>query len=242
MLCVLSHFSCVRFSATSWIVRLPCPQDSPGKNARVGCHALLQGIFLIQRSNPHLLHWQARSLPLIPWGKPIQNKTCVFLVAQWPSNLCNHMDCSPPGSSAHWDSPGKNTGVGYDALLQGIFPTQGSSPGLPHCRQILYHLRYQGSRIKHTRAQILLLMLSGCDILDLTDSISKAQFVRLLNKIASHNLWPCCRVIKRVKALLLLVSLHKSQLLQKSTNTSVLVESVPFFQDPPLLFNIFWNS
>ena len=38
-----------------------------------------------------------------------------------------------------WDSPGKNSGVGCHFLLQGIFPTQGSNPGLLHCRQILYH-------------------------------------------------------------------------------------------------------
>ena len=38
------------------------------------------------------------------------------------------MDCSPPGSSVHGDSPGKNTGVGCHALLQGIFPIQGSNP------------------------------------------------------------------------------------------------------------------
>ena len=44
-----------------------------------------------------------------------------------------------------WDSPGKNTGVGHHALLPGIFPTQGLNPGLPQCRQILYHLNYQGS-------------------------------------------------------------------------------------------------
>ena len=55
------------------------------------------------------------------------------------------MDCSPPGSSDHGDSPGKNTGVGCHALLQGIFPTQRLNPGLPHCRQILYHLSHQGS-------------------------------------------------------------------------------------------------
>ena len=55
------------------------------------------------------------------------------------------MDYSPPGSSAHGDSPGKNTGVGCHFLLQGIFPTQGSNPGLPHCRQILYRLSHQGS-------------------------------------------------------------------------------------------------
>ena len=39
-----------------------------------------------------------------------------------------------------WDFPGKNTGVGCHSLLQRTFPTQGSNPGLLHCRQILYHL------------------------------------------------------------------------------------------------------
>ena len=39
----------------------------------------------------------------------------------------------------HTQSPGKNTGVGCYLLLQGIFPTQGSNPGLLHCRWILYH-------------------------------------------------------------------------------------------------------
>ena len=57
----------------------------------------------------------------------------------------NSMDCSPQGSSVHGESPGKNTGVGCHALLQGIFPTQGSNPGLPHCRWILYHLSNKGS-------------------------------------------------------------------------------------------------
>ena len=54
------------------------------------------------------------------------------------------MDSSPPGSSVHGDSPGKNTGVGCHDLLLGIFPTQGSNPGFPHCRPILYHLSFQG--------------------------------------------------------------------------------------------------
>ena len=54
--------------------------------------------------------------------------------------LCNPMECSMPGSSVQGDSPGKNNGVGYHSLLQGIFPTQGPNPGLPHCGQILYHL------------------------------------------------------------------------------------------------------
>ena len=59
--------------------------------------------------------------------------------------LCDPMDCNPPGSSVHGDSPGRNTGVGCQALLQRIFQTQGINPGLRHCRQILDCLSYQGS-------------------------------------------------------------------------------------------------
>ena len=44
-----------------------------------------------------------------------------------------------------WDFQGKSTGVGCHFLLQGIFPTQGSNPGLSHCGQMLYRLRHQGS-------------------------------------------------------------------------------------------------
>ena len=62
--------------------------------------------------------------------------------------LWDPMDCNPPVSSVHGDSPGKNTAVGCHALLQGIFPTQGSNPGLPHCRRILYHLSHEGSCVE----------------------------------------------------------------------------------------------
>ena len=48
--------------------RLLCPWDFPGKNTGVSCHALLQGIFPVQGSNPHLLHWQVDSLPLSHQG------------------------------------------------------------------------------------------------------------------------------------------------------------------------------
>ena len=44
-----------------------------------------------------------------------------------------------------WNSLGQNTGVGSLSLLQGIFPTQGSNPGLPHCRWILYQRSHKGS-------------------------------------------------------------------------------------------------
>ena len=51
----------------------------------------------------------------------------------------------PHGLYSPWNSPGQNTGVGSLSLLQGIFPTQGSNPGLMHCRQILYQLSHKGS-------------------------------------------------------------------------------------------------
>ena len=68
------------------------------------------------------------------------------------------MDCSSPAFSVHGDSPGTNTRVGYHALLCVIFPTQGSNPGLSHCRWILYRPSHQGSPVYtwHTRKQLLL--------------------------------------------------------------------------------------
>ena len=72
------------------------------------------------------------------------------LVAQSSLTVCYPMDCSLPGSSVHglpcpWDSPSKNTGVGSHSLFQGIFPTQGLSLGILHCRQILDHLSHRNS-------------------------------------------------------------------------------------------------
>ena len=56
-----------------------------------------------------------------------------------------------------WDFLGKNTGVGCHFLLQEIFPTQGLNPGLPHCRQMLYHLSHQGSKYVMTHPNKLIL-------------------------------------------------------------------------------------
>ena len=60
------------------------------------------------------------------------------------AQLCPTL-CNPHGLYNPWNSPGKNTGVGRLSLLQGIFPTQGSNPGLQHCRQILYQLSHKES-------------------------------------------------------------------------------------------------
>ena len=76
----------------------------------------------------------------------LQSKN-VLLSRQGESESCSVVSdslrptaCSPPGSSVHGDSPGKNTGVGCPALLQGIFPIHESNVGLLHCRWILYCL------------------------------------------------------------------------------------------------------
>ena len=62
---------------------------------------------------------------------------CVFIPQSSPT-LLDPWDCIPPGSSVHgMGSPSKNTGVGCPFVLQGIFLTQGLSPGLPHCRETL---------------------------------------------------------------------------------------------------------
>ena len=73
-------------------------------------------------------------------------------IVRW---CCAMLSCS----SVCGDSPGKNTGEGRHALLHWIFPTQGSNPGLLHCRQILYQLSYQGSPIEMINWPILLLSL-----------------------------------------------------------------------------------
>ena len=101
--CVLSH-SIVADSVRCYglqPVRLLFPWDSPGKNTWVGCHALLQGIFLTQESNLnllHILHWQAGSLPLAPPGNP-RFLACLKLIWQFPTFL---FFCPPLSSPEAW--------------------------------------------------------------------------------------------------------------------------------------------
>ena len=65
---------------------------------------------------------------------------------KWSESCSVVSDSLPPHELySPWNSPGQNTGVGSHSLLQVFFPTQGSNPGLPHCRGILYQLSHQGS-------------------------------------------------------------------------------------------------
>ena len=83
---------------------------------------------------------QAGSLPLSHQGSSSVNLCmCVWLL-QPCLTLSDTMDCSRPGSTVQGDSPDKKTRMGCYALLQRIFLTQGSNPGLLHCKQIFYRL------------------------------------------------------------------------------------------------------
>ena len=69
------------------------------------------------------------------------------LVAQSCPTLCNPMGCSPPGSSVYRNHQARILQWLAISFSIGIFPTQGLTLGLLHCRQILYHLSHQGSNI-----------------------------------------------------------------------------------------------
>ena len=87
------------------------------------------------------------------------SRVCVcvcVLVTQLCLTLCNPMDCSSPGSSVHGILQARI--LEWVTILQGIFPTQGSNLGLPHCRQILYRLSDKGN-VTYTH---ILLDRGGC--------------------------------------------------------------------------------
>ena len=78
---------------------------------------------------------------------PAPSPNPIWSSLEWVSashSVVSH-SLQPHGLYSPWNSPGQNTGVGSLSLLQRIFPAQGSNPGLPHCRQILYQLSHQGS-------------------------------------------------------------------------------------------------
>ena len=113
-----------------------CPWDSPGKNIGVGCHVLLQGIFLTQGSNPHLMS------PALAGGFFTCSATWEaqergnVLVAQSCPTLCNPMDCSLPVSSAH--------GIFQQEYWSRLpFPTPGDLPN-PRDRTHISHISYLG--------------------------------------------------------------------------------------------------
>ena len=130
----------------------------------MGCHSLFQGIFPTQGFNPglprcgqilyHLNHQSGADCPL--YSKLTQSHTQTFkviFIVVYPRRLGKvpcaivkvAQSCPTLCDPCPWNSPGQNPGAGSLSLLQGVFPTQGSNPGLPRCRQNLYQLSHKGS-------------------------------------------------------------------------------------------------
>ena len=93
-----------------------------------------------------MLQWDSSQLQRKLQGKTLHFTTWlpgIKLESESRSVVFDSLQFHGPYSA--WNSPGQNTGVGSLSLLHGIFPTQGSNPGLPHHRQILYQLSHEGS-------------------------------------------------------------------------------------------------
>ena len=85
-----------------------------------------------------------RTVQFVVLGSFLSSLSLKVKVAQSCPILCDS-SLRLHGVYHPWNSPGQNVGVGSLSLLQGIFPTQGSKPGLLHCRWVLYLLSHQGS-------------------------------------------------------------------------------------------------
>ena len=114
---------------------------------------------------------------IFSWSMKIKSKShSVVSNSLWPHRLY-----SP------WDSPGQNAGVHSLSLLQGILPTQGSNPGLPHCRQILYQLSHEGSPIARLNF-IYLFWLYLCNLSALL-LYNQDQFARAAHRTQRNILY-----------------------------------------------------
>ena len=120
--------------------------EDPLEQEMASCSSILPGKY----------HGQKSLLGSSPWGCKDWDMTehlhhhhpyFIYIYMKW-SESCSVVSDSlrTHGLYSPWNSPGQNTGVGSLSLLQGILPTQGSNPGLLHCKWILYQLSYQGSQ------------------------------------------------------------------------------------------------
>ena len=87
---------------------------------------------------------------IISWSSPFHwlRLSCLFILQFLPESESHSVvsdSLRPHGLYSPWNSPGQNIGVDSFSLLQGVFPSQGQNPGLPHCGQILYQLSHKGS-------------------------------------------------------------------------------------------------
>ena len=151
--------------------RLLCPWNSLGKNTGVGCHLLLLEWAYLYIFNDCMLTtfflWSSffRSLRVINKHTPHSSNSESIMKQVRQLGVLYQLQCSPKGTGSGdsesrsvasdssrphglyrpWNSPGQNTGVVSLSLLQGIFSTQRSNPGISRCRRILYQLSHKGS-------------------------------------------------------------------------------------------------
>ena len=122
--------------------RLLCPRDSPGQNTGAGCHFLLQQIFWPRNwtwvssiAGIFFISWATREAPIKGRKKERKWSCSVMSNSLWP-----HGHQAPPSMGfsrqEYWS--------GLPFPSPGNFPTQGSNPGLPHCRQTRNRLSHQG--------------------------------------------------------------------------------------------------
>ena len=145
--CLVARLSCVQLFATPWTIphQTPLSMGFPSQEYWSGLPFPSSGYLPDPRIEPVSPSWHADSLPLSHLRSPY------MCMSEWVKSLSHVRLSVSPWTVActrllcPWDFLGKNTGVGCHFLLQGIFLTQGSNPGLLHCRQTLYHLSHQGS-------------------------------------------------------------------------------------------------
>ena len=143
LLLYVESLSCVQLSVTSWLqhARLPCPSPS--------LRFCSNSYPLCQRCHPksHLCHPLLLTPSVFPRIKVFSNESalCIRCPIKCTFNLeyfqlmIGLLICNSTVSQ------GRSVLVIGHFLLQGMFPTQGTNSGLPHCRQTLYHLTHQGS-------------------------------------------------------------------------------------------------
>ena len=137
--CMLSH---VLLFAILWTVACQAPLSVEFSRQEYWSVLpwLLQRIFSIQASNPGLPHY-GQILNHLSYVESPQSyiRTVFSFCSCWVTSVVSNSlwphGLQPTRLLCPWNSPGKNSGVGCQFLLQVIFPTQGSILGLPHCRQ-----------------------------------------------------------------------------------------------------------
>ena len=116
-----------------------CPWNVPSNKTGVGCHFLLQGIFLTQALNTHLpclLHWQADSLPLSHLEKPRRTSVQFSSVAQLCPTLSDPMNHITPGLAVHHQlldppKPMSTVLVMHPTISSSVVPLSSCPPPFP---------------------------------------------------------------------------------------------------------------